>query len=120
MYRLAEDEQLLELEQSGRTEVVGVCDDYESLCATIEQTRPDVVVTDIRMPPTGTNEGIRLAAELSRRGRFDLRETAGGTEVTFTLDVKPRGLMVLMTSMINKQVHTEVGNIANLPKAMSS
>jgi hypothetical protein len=25
-----------------------------------------------------------------------------------------------MTSMINKQVHTEVGNIANLPKAMSS
>jgi hypothetical protein len=53
-------------------------------------------------------------------GRFDLRETAGGTEVTFTLDVKPRGLMVLMTSMINKQVHTEVGNIANLPKAMSS
>ena len=40
--------------------------------------------------------------------------------MTFTLDVKPRGLMVLMTPMINKQVHTEVGNIANLPKAMSS
>jgi uncharacterized protein YndB with AHSA1/START domain len=53
-------------------------------------------------------------------GRFDLREAAGATEVTFTLDVKPRGLMVLMTPMINKQVHTEVGNITNLPKAMSS
>jgi uncharacterized protein YndB with AHSA1/START domain len=48
------------------------------------------------------------------------RETPNGTEVTFTLDVKPRGLMALMTPMINKQVHTEVGNIANLPKAMSS
>ena len=54
-------------------------------------------------------------------GRFDLRETAASaTEVTFTLDVKPRGLMVLMTPMINKQVRTEVGNIANLPNAMSS
>jgi uncharacterized protein YndB with AHSA1/START domain len=36
-------------------------------------------------------------------GRFDLRETAGGSEVTFTLDVEPRGLMVLMTSMINNR-----------------
>jgi uncharacterized protein YndB with AHSA1/START domain len=53
-------------------------------------------------------------------GRFDLREAAGGTEVTFTLDVKPRGLMVVMASMINKQVRTEVDNIGNLPKAMSS
>ena len=40
--------------------------------------------------------------------------------MTFTLDLKPRGLMALMAPMINKQVHTEVGNIANLPKAMSS
>jgi hypothetical protein len=46
-------------------------------------------------------------------------ETAGATEVTFTLDVKPRGVMVLMTPMINKQARTEVGNIANLPNAMS-
>ncbi len=54
------------LEDSGRAEVVGACPDYDSLHETIEQTRPDVVVTDIRMPPTGTDEGIRLAAELSR------------------------------------------------------
>jgi DNA-binding NarL/FixJ family response regulator len=53
------------LDESGRTEVVGACGDYDSLHETIEQTRPDVVVTDIRMPPTGTDEGIRLAAELS-------------------------------------------------------
>ncbi len=54
------------LEESGRAEVVGACADYDSLHDTIEETCPDVVVTDIRMPPTGTDEGIRLAAELSR------------------------------------------------------
>jgi DNA-binding NarL/FixJ family response regulator len=54
------------LQESGRAEVVGACADYDSLQETIEQTRPDVVVTDIRMPPTGTDEGIRLASELSR------------------------------------------------------
>jgi DNA-binding NarL/FixJ family response regulator len=32
-----------------------------------EQERPDVVVTDIRMPPSETDEGIRLASELRDR-----------------------------------------------------
>jgi len=45
-------------------EVVGVCEDYDSLLATAESELPDVVVTDIRMPPTGTDEGIRAAAML--------------------------------------------------------
>jgi YesN/AraC family two-component response regulator len=30
----------------------------------VERMRPDVVVTDIRMPPTQTDEGIELAARL--------------------------------------------------------
>jgi DNA-binding NarL/FixJ family response regulator len=45
-------------------EVVAVCSDLESLLAAVERERPDVVVTDIRMPPTGSDEGIRAAAEL--------------------------------------------------------
>ena len=45
-------------------EVVGVCEDYDSLLATAQSEQPDVVVTDIRMPPTGTDEGIRAAAVL--------------------------------------------------------
>ena len=45
-------------------EVVAVCDDARSLRAAVEETEPDVVVTDIRMPPTGTDEGIRIADEL--------------------------------------------------------
>ena len=45
-------------------EIVAACDDVDSLLAAIERERPDVVVTDIRMPPTGTDEGIQVAARL--------------------------------------------------------
>jgi len=45
-------------------EVVASCGDLPSLVAAVESERPDVVLTDIRMPPTGTDEGIRLAALL--------------------------------------------------------
>jgi DNA-binding NarL/FixJ family response regulator len=45
-------------------EVLAVCSDLASLLAAVEAERPDVVVTDIRMPPTGTDEGIRAAATL--------------------------------------------------------
>jgi DNA-binding NarL/FixJ family response regulator len=41
-----------------------VCDDYDALVAAVGQHDPDVVLTDIRMPPTSTDEGIRLAREL--------------------------------------------------------
>ena len=45
-------------------EVVASCGDLPSLLAAVESERPDVVVTDIRMPPTSTDEGIRAAALL--------------------------------------------------------
>ena len=48
-------------------EVVGVAEDFDSLLAQVESVRPDVVVTDIRMPPTGTDEGIRAAGLLRDR-----------------------------------------------------
>jgi len=44
--------------------VVASCGDLPSLLAAVDSERPDVVVTDIRMPPTGTDEGIRVAALL--------------------------------------------------------
>ena len=40
------------------------CADKDSLLAEVEARAPDVVVTDIRMPPTGTDEGIQVAATL--------------------------------------------------------
>ena len=45
-------------------EVVATCADLDALLAAVESERPDVVVTDIRMPPTETDEGIRAAAVL--------------------------------------------------------
>ena len=47
-----------------QVEVVAGCGDADSLLGEIEAQRPDVVVTDIRMPPSETDEGIRLAAQL--------------------------------------------------------
>ncbi|HEV2028318.1 MAG TPA: response regulator transcription factor [Candidatus Dormibacteraeota bacterium] len=56
---------LRELLQSvDELEVVATCSDLDSLMAAIDRVRPDVVVTDIRMPPTNTNEGIRVAEGL--------------------------------------------------------
>jgi DNA-binding NarL/FixJ family response regulator len=48
-------------------EVVAICDDLDSLRRAIDESSPDVVLTDIRMPPTNTDEGIKLAAELRAR-----------------------------------------------------
>ena len=45
-------------------EVVATCADYDELRAELERDKHDVVVTDIRMPPTGTDEGIRVAEHL--------------------------------------------------------
>jgi DNA-binding NarL/FixJ family response regulator len=45
-------------------ELAGTAFDYESLLKQAGEAVPDVVVTDIRMPPTSTDEGIRAAAEL--------------------------------------------------------
>jgi DNA-binding NarL/FixJ family response regulator len=55
-------EQLLEASPS--VEVVASCGDVDSLLEAIERERPDVVLTDIRMPPTRTDEGIRVASRL--------------------------------------------------------
>jgi DNA-binding NarL/FixJ family response regulator len=52
------------LEEDQEIQIVACCGDLESLRATVDETRPDVVLTDIRMPPDQTDEGIRLAAEL--------------------------------------------------------
>lgn len=48
-------------------ELLGQLDDVDSLLEAVDSLRPDVVVTDIRMPPTFTDEGIRVAALLRDR-----------------------------------------------------
>jgi len=48
-------------------EVVGVAADYDELIAGAEEAAPQVVVTDIRMPPTFQREGIEAAKEVRKR-----------------------------------------------------
>jgi DNA-binding NarL/FixJ family response regulator len=47
-----------------RIELVAICEDGERLLAAIEAELPDVVLTDIRMPPSGDDEGITVANRL--------------------------------------------------------
>lgn len=67
---LAEDNALLReglenvLARADGVSVVGTAADEGSLRALVESASPDVVVTDIRMPPTSTDEGIKVAAWL--------------------------------------------------------
>jgi class 3 adenylate cyclase/ActR/RegA family two-component response regulator len=52
---------------SGDVEVVGVAGDYDELLAGAAEHLPQVVVTDIRMPPNFTDEGIRAARMVRKR-----------------------------------------------------
>jgi DNA-binding NarL/FixJ family response regulator len=52
------------LEDADEVELVAVCEDADALRVAIETLDLDVVITDIRMPPSHCDEGIRLATEL--------------------------------------------------------
>ncbi len=76
---MAEDDFLIRegvrelLSSADDVDIVASCDDLDSLIEAVERERPDVVLTDIRMPPTKTDEGVRAAV------RF--RDTAPETAV---------------------------------------
>lgn len=67
---VAEDNVLLRdglvrlLDAAPDLEPAGACGSLDELLAQAEELKPDVVLTDIRMPPTGTDEGIRAANAL--------------------------------------------------------
>ncbi len=69
---LAEDSTLLReglvrlLTEEGH-EVLAAVGDAESLLREVETQTPDIVVTDIRMPPGHTDEGLRAAVEIRKR-----------------------------------------------------
>lgn len=64
---VAEDNPLLRqglrslIETADRIDLVAACADFDELIGAIDDTAPDVVLTDIRMPPTRTDEGVRAA-----------------------------------------------------------
>jgi len=67
---LAEDNYLVRegifrmLEPVDDIEVAAACEDFDGLMAAVKEHQPDVVLTDIRMPPSSTDEGIRASEEL--------------------------------------------------------
>src|SRR5438094_5929270 len=70
---LAEDNALLRegvaklIDSRPGLELVGAAQDLPTLLALVDEVEPDVVVTDIRMPPTSTDEGIRAANDIRTR-----------------------------------------------------
>lgn len=54
------------LEEAG-FEVVALASDAEQLMKLVDTTQPDVVIVDIRMPPTYTDEGLRAAKAIRQR-----------------------------------------------------
>ena len=67
---LAEDHYLVRegvrrlLETQPDLEIAAVCGDLDSLLAAVTAEHPDVVVTDVRMPPGDSDEGIQAAEQL--------------------------------------------------------
>ena len=53
--------------RSAGFDVVGQAGDVAGLMALVERERPDVVVVDVRMPPTHTTEGLEAAHDIRRR-----------------------------------------------------
>ena len=47
--------------------VAGVAGSFDELLEVVDNVSPDVVITDIRMPPTGTDEGVRAAALIRQK-----------------------------------------------------
>jgi DNA-binding NarL/FixJ family response regulator len=68
---IAEDQALLReglvfVVESAGFEIAGTADDGPSLLEITRTEKPDLVVTDIRMPPTFTDEGLVAALEIRR------------------------------------------------------
>lgn len=69
---LAEDsvllrEGLIRLLSDADFEVVDACGDAETFLRAVEKHRPDLVVVDVRMPPTFTDEGVRAALVIRKQ-----------------------------------------------------
>jgi len=86
-------------------ELIAAVADMPTLLATVDEKRPDVVVTDIRMPPNREDEGIQIAANLRERqpdiGVVILSQYA---EPTYVLDLLAGG-SARRAYLIKERIH---------------
>ncbi len=81
-------------------EVAGAVGDVDGLLECIQRTGPDLVIVDVRMPPTFTDEGIRAAKEIRirfpRMGVLLLSQhvQAGGALELFQADAEGLGYLL--------------------------
>jgi DNA-binding NarL/FixJ family response regulator len=102
------------LETEPEIEVVAVCGDLDSLLAAVEAEQPDVVVTDIRMPPNGVDEGIQAAERLR-----DTHPDVG--VVVLSQYAEPRYALALLESGTARRAYLlkeRVDNLAELVAAI--
>jgi DNA-binding NarL/FixJ family response regulator len=52
------------LQSTDDVELLGIASELDELLAAVEELKPDAVLTDIRMPPTNTTEGIDAAKRI--------------------------------------------------------
>lgn len=55
------------LAETAEVSLLAACETYDELLAAVDVHRPQVVITDVRMPPTRTDEGVRAALEIRSR-----------------------------------------------------
>jgi len=108
---LAEDSTLLReglvrlLAEEGH-DVLAAVGDGEALLREVERHRPDVIVVDVRMPPTHTDEGLRAALEVRRRwpavGVLVLSQHVEKTYATQLLGADSAGVGYLLKDRVSR------------------
>jgi DNA-binding NarL/FixJ family response regulator len=107
------------LERLDGVETVAACIDGETLLAAVDEHRPDVVLTDVRMPPSGDDEGIRVANRLRRaHPRIGVVVLTQYAEPRYGLDLLqsgPEGRGYLLKEHINdpRELHAPIEAVAH-------
>src|SRR5512135_3408331 len=87
-------------------EVVGQARDVDGLLRAVEASQPDVVVVDVRMPPTHTTEGLEAAREIRRRHpRMAILVLSQYVETRYALELirdNPSGVGYLLKDRVTR------------------
>jgi len=97
-------------------EVVGTADSFDALFSAVEEHRPDVVLTDIRMPPRFDDEGIRAARRIRR-------EYPGVGVVVLSQHAEADYAMALLEQGVDGVgylLKERVGDVADLTEALTT
>jgi DNA-binding NarL/FixJ family response regulator len=107
------------LERLDGVQAVAGCADGEALLAAVEEQGPDVVVTDMRMPPSGDQEGIRVAHRLRQRhpsmGVVVLTQYAEPRYGLELLEAGTEGRGYLLKERVNdpRELHAAIETVAH-------